>query len=802
MARKTTRSSITQVLRRRDWLLAKIFAGAGVVLVAALLWSIWPYWQLSGRFEGLPTHWPSRLYGRAFRLAPGLRLGAGALVARLEDLSYHKAAGELGPGTFHRTGDEVAVFRRRFPNVGADHGGDLLVVRFDGDRLIALARTGRPVAEAWLDPPLLATFPAPDLVERWPTPLAEIPDPLVRAVLAAEDAGFFEHPGISLTGIARALFANLRGGEVTQGGSTLTQQLAKNLYLSSERTMSRKLREATLAVMLEWRYSKQQILEAYLNQIYWGKSGTANLAGIGAAARAYCGKSPEELTLAESALLAGMIQAPARYLPGQHPEAAKTRRDFVLRRLAELEWAPAADVEAALAEPLPGAPVLGRNRAPFFAAAAAEEVAARWKIGELTDQGLTLLSTLDVLEQRAAEAAITAGLGALAEKSERVRKRDVPLEAALVALDPASGGITAYVGGRDFRASQFDRAGDARRQVGSAFKPIVYASAFENGTATPATLLEDAPLTVELPNGPWTPSNDDDSFRGWVTARTAVEQSLNVPTVRLALATGLEKIVATARALGVTARLQPVPAVALGAFEVSPVEMATAYATLGRQGVRPPVHRIDAVLDAAGRPLPGEPLPAPAQVLSRESAFLVTAILQGVMDYGTGRPARALGLTDPVAGKTGTSNSKRDSWFVGIAPERAAVVWVGYDDDRPTPFSGSKAALPIWTAFMKAVRPSQGFGTFPQPPGIRVVLIDPASGGLATERCPDVLAEAFRDGTDPTALCRLHATRLSHAIDPNARVESPPEREGGFRGWLRRLLGHRKEPAEGNGPPP
>ncbi len=803
--------TLTAVLRRRDWLLAKIFVATGVVILGAMVWSLWPYWMLSGDFRTLPDGQPSRLYGRPFRLAPGLELGAAGLAARLDDLAYRRAGPNgLVPGSYRITGHELAVARRRFRSAVGDGGGGLLVADFAGGRISALALDGKSAPEAWLDPPLLATFYGPDLLERRPVHLDEVPAEVVRAVLAAEDASFFEHPGLSPTGILRALWSNLRGGEILQGGSTITQQLAKNLYLSSERTMGRKLREAMLAIFLEWRYSKEQILEAYLNQIYWGRSGAANLIGIGAAAQAYFGRPVAELDLADGALLAAMIKAPAEYSPTRHPEAAHGRRDFVLGRLAELGWVSKEAAAAARAEPLPDLEVpLSRRLAPYYADAVAAEVARRWGIADLADRGLTVEGTLDLRDQEAAEKAVADGLAGLAKRSSRVRSKEQIFQGALVSMEPATGAVRAWVGGRDYKESQFDRVSRARRQAGSAFKPIVYAAAFEAGVATPATLLEDEPLEIESGGKLWSPSNDDDEFHGWVTARAALEQSRNVPTARLALSTGLPRVVAMARACGITTPLRPVPAIALGAFEVLPVDLATAYATLANRGVRPPTHLVDAVLDADGRTLTGKALPAPATAMSPQTAYLVTTLLQGVLDYGTGRQARALGLADPVAGKTGTTNQARDTWFAGYSPERVTLVWVGFDDDSPTPFSGARAALPIWTSFELAVRPPGGYPRISQPQGIRVVLIDPATGELATDRCPEVLAEAFPENEVPTAVCHQHGGWFAQPIDPGVRAERA-EQKGGLRAWLHRIFGRDRPqepgpagpPASPTGPPP
>ncbi|MCM2269174.1 MAG: PBP1A family penicillin-binding protein [Thermoanaerobaculia bacterium] len=803
-SRKTSKSgllgSLTLLLRRRDHLLAKLFVGGAVVVLAVLAWSVWPYWQLSGSFETLPAEQPSRLFGSAFELAPGRALAARDLVARLDELGY-QAAGDDGmtPGTYRAAGDRVSFFRRRFQAPGGESGGGVAVADFAGGRLTALSLDDRPASRVALDPPLVATFYGPELLERRPTPLAELPDDVVRAVLAAEDASFFEHPGISPTGLLRAVWTNLRAGSVRQGGSTLTQQLAKNLYLTHERRMSRKAREALLAVMLELRYSKEQILEAYLNQIFWGRSGSASLIGIGAAAWAWCGRPASELDLAEGALLAGMIPAPADYSPVRHPEVARARRDRVLDRMAELDWITAEQAAAAKQRPLPAAQApLTRKLAPYYADAAAGEVKRRWGVADLADRGYRIYGTLDPVEQAAAETAVAAGVGELVERSERVRRKEDSFQAALVSLDPATGAVRAYVGGRDYRESQFDRLTQARRQAGSAFKPLVYATAFELGVATPATLLEDAPFTIESGGQPWTPENDDDEYRGWVTARIAIEKSLNVPTARLALQTGLEAVVATARGAGITTRLRPFPSVALGAFEVAPLELATAYATLANRGTRPAVHLVAALHDGEGREIAGGALPAPQPALSPQSAYLVTALLSGVVDYGTGASIRRLGLADPLAGKTGTTNKRRDNWFAGYAPERVALVWVGFDDDSPTPFSGSQAALPIWAKFMLATRPPGGYSRYQPPAGVRVVLIDPQTGELATDRCPEVLAEAFRDDRVPSGVCHLHGGWRAEPIDPGVRAERD-EKKGSLRDWLKRVFG-RDKPADRRGP--
>ncbi len=556
--------------------------------------------------------------------------------------------------------------------------------------------------------------------------------------------------------------------------------------------------------MLEMRYSKREILTAYLNEIYLGRSGGGNVMGMGAASRAYFGKDASQLTLAESATLAGIIPAPASYSPLTHPDRAKERRDWVLHRLETLGRIDKARVAQALATPIQVAPEpLARRRAPYFADAAAAEAETRFKIDDLADGGYSLYSTVSWEDQQAAQAAMDAGLAA-AEKGYEKGKQ-ASLQAALISIEPASGGILAYIGGRRYEQSQFDRVSQAYRQTGSAFKPIVYAAAFEEHRATPATFLEDEPLVVQAGNRDWSPKNDDGEFHGWVTVRTAIEHSYNPATTRLALQVGIPRIVALGHALGITSAMPPYPATALGATAVAPLELATVYATLAAGGLRPPVHGLVAVVDSHGKPIAGAPLPAPVRALSPQTDFLVTSLLQGVIERGTGAGA-APQLHGRLAGKTGTTNDRRDSWFGGYAPERATVVWVGYDDNAVTRLSGARAALPIWSRFTVAVAPPGGYSTFPQPPEIKTALIDPETGLLATEYCPEVFTEVFRQGEEPVEICKLHQSFADQRLEPSPPLQPGVSAEAiqrapqpqleeqrrsthPFRRWLRRLFG-------------
>ncbi len=773
------RPSPSQTSRRQR--AALLFALNVVAVLAAAAAAAWwlfaPVWELLGKLGGTHLGQPTRIYAQPRLLRLGEPLELGHLLADLEAQGYRPALGGGRPpsGRFHRHGDEILLIGvRRAPSAAGTLPPRLVKVRARAGRIVGLQVDGLAADAVALEPPLLTAVYGPRRIERRPVTLADLNNDLVRAVLAAEDDGFFQHGGLSLSSVLRALWVDLRGGEIRQGGSTITQQLARNLFLSHERSWTRKLREAALAVALELELSKWQILESYLNAVYLGARDGINIVGVGAGARAYFGKDARELSLAEAAALAGMIASPGGASPLANPERCIQRRNWVLGRLRELGWADEGGVQAALAEPLGAAPApINPRHAPYFAEAARREVLQGWELGALEDGELTVLSTLSLADQRAAESAVKEGLAALQPRSRGGLER---LEVALVSLDPRTGAILAYVGGRNWATSQFDRAGSARRSPGSTFKPVVYAAALTRGQLSPASLLDDAPLSLKVGGSVWTPGNDDDRFLGAVTVRRAVEDSRNIPAVRAALAAGLPEVAALARRMGVTSPLEPVPSLALGAFALSPVELATVYATLAAGGTRPPVHGVLAVLDAAGRPLPRRRAPPPSgRALSAEGAFLTTSVLQGVIDRGTGRGVRSAGLVDPLAGKTGTSNGRRDAWFAGYAAQRATVVWVGFDSNAPTGLSGASGALPIWTRFTAAVRPPGGYTQLARPAGVVKALIDPASGALATSRCPETVEEYFLSTHAPGEACPLHASWPARPL-PQGELPTPRRR--------------------------
>jgi penicillin-binding protein 1B len=577
---------------------------------------------------------------------------------------------------------------------------------------------------------------------RDPVELRDVPRHLVDAVLAVEDQRFHEHHGLDPRRIAGALVANVKAGAVSEGGSTITQQLVKNLYLSASRTPLRKIREAALAMALEMRYTKDEILEAYLNEIYLGQDEGSAIHGVGAASRYYFGKPVSRASLAESALLAGMIRSPNRLAPTRHADAALNRRNLVLGLMVAQNRIkpPVAERARSARVPTRSFPMTSIDGRYFR-----DFVMTSWP-DRHPDRGAALYTTLDATLQRSAERAIARGLA---------RRGLAGAQAALVAIDPRTGEVLAMVGGGSYGASQFNRATDARRQPGSAFKPLVALAALEAGANgapafTLASVLQDEPLSVRTPQGAWRPVNYDRDFRGEVTFRDALEQSLNVPFARVGLAIGPERIAATAQRLGVTSALNPVPSLALGSSEVTLLELVRAYGVLAAQGNLAAPRTILGARAADGSQRE-TPVSTVARVADPAATFLVTSALQGAVQRGTGRALNAGRFDGDIAGKTGTSNDWRDAWFIAYSPAIVVGVWVGYDDGRSLGMSGGAAAVPIVGDFFTTAGATDG-ESFDVPDGIVSRYASAGDWGSCGER------EYFLEGSAPRSdLCGFRA---------------------------------------------
>jgi penicillin-binding protein 1B len=743
-----------------------ILAVFGGVLLSGVLVLGYFTSRVVRRFDGRRWDLPSRIYSDLYVLRPGDAASAAELRSKLARLYYQEVDGPPErPGHYHAEKDVIEIHTRPFRYPGHDFAALRFRLALSGKRVKSIVdATGQKMPALILEPELLGSVFSAELEDRTVIRLADAPASLIDAVLVTEDRDFYRHSGVSVRRLFGALFATLAGGK-KQGGSTLTQQLVKNLYLSPERTLRRKATEAIMAVVLDARYSKDEILETYLNEIYLGRRGSIAVTGVGEAARYYFAKNVSDLDLAESATLAGMIRAPNAYSPFRNAERTRERRNLILRLMREEGKIDEAGMRQAIEEPLtPRTRSEERTEAPHFVDFVKSELAERY--GEkLQTEGLQVYTTLDVDLQQAAQRAVTQGLDTLEKRYRRLASvaKQAPLQGALIVLEPQTGSVRALVGGRDYRLSQFNRVTQAHRQPGSLFKPFVYLAAFArrdlDPPVTPASVLVDAPIVVEwgtkTEEEQWTPRNYDGEYRGRMTARNALELSINVPTVRVSLLAGLPYVLAAAKDAGITSRLRGYPSVALGAFEISPMEIAGAYAALANSGVRVAPNAIVGVMTGDGTVLDRKAT-ALSPALPADAVFLVNSILQGAVNRGTAAGARARGLTGVLAGKTGTTNDGRDAWFVGFSPRFLAAVWVGYDDNRGLNLSGTQAAVPIFADFARSV-PAQYFSEpFPVPSDIVTAEIDPDTGLLAAPGCPRALKEVFIEGTSPTIACPEH----------------------------------------------
>ncbi len=715
--------------------------------------------ELEEKWSARKWNVPSRIYSAPTRLYPGLEPAEADLEATLAALGYRETGQGRPPaaGEFTRARDRWVIHLRDFDYPEGPFRGHPLELRLESGRIVALRDVeGRAeVGTARLEPVEVSAVFDAQMERRSPVSLDEVSPELVQAVLAVEDRRFYRHQGLDGVRIMRAAAANVRARRFVQGGSTLTQQLIKNFYLHHEKTWGRKLREAVMAVLFELRHSKEEILEAYLNEVYLGQDGAVSIAGVEEAARHYFSKPATRLDLSEAALLAGLIRAPGRYDPDRHPERARARRATVLRLMAAQGRVELDAAERAREAPLPAARARRTlEGAPYFTDFVLRELRERFSRDALEREGFRIFTTLDPRAQRAAERAVHERARQLEETHPALRPAEggARLQAALVALDPRSGELLALVGGRDWRASQYNRAVQARRQPGSAFKPFVYLTALEDGRHTLVSPVSDSALTMVVSGREWAPRNYDGTFHGTVSLREALEQSYNLATARLALDVGLDRVVETARRAGIRSPLAAVPSLALGAFEVTPMELATAYASLAAGGARAVPRSILEVVGPDGEVLTAHDLRT-ERVLPAGPVYLVNRALQGVLERGTAAGASALGYRGRAAGKTGTTNGYRDAWFVGYTPALLALAWVGFDDNRSLGLTGAQAALPAWVSFMHAYATPSREPDFVPPPDVVTLEVDVASGKLADDACGPWRSEPFLVGTEPTESC-------------------------------------------------
>ncbi len=694
------------------------------------------------------------IYAAPRTLRVGQSLSRDALVALLRRAGYVESnATDVWSGGFV-TQDASVEIRPRQLTSAASH---LVRVEFNENNCIAqLIGDGATLESFTLEPEVLTNDVSMKTGTRATLSFREIPPTLVHAILSIEDHRFFEHNGLDFFGIGRAILRNIGDDQIGQGGSTITQQLVKNTYLSPERTFQRKYAEAMLAFTLERRLSKEDIFALYCNEIYLGQRSGIGVRGVKQAAAIYFGKELKELTIAESALIAGMIQGPNRYSPDRHLEAARMRRNLVIGAMLRDGQISSDQATAGINEPLSLTQVNagGNAIAPYFVDYVNRIVEAKLSSSNLVDErDARIYTTIDLELQEIAEAAIKHQLEIVDKTYHDAKAKP---QAALVALDPQTGNILAMVGGRDYQSTQLNRATDAMRQPGSTFKPFVYAAALETGLS-PVSMYADAPHEFLYDvRSKYRPVNYGGGFSMRdVTMRTALVKSLNVVTVDIAMRTGLKRVARYAQDFGLP-RPAPYPSLALGTTEATPLAVASAYTPFANAGLRVEPNAIASMTDASGASLIGE-APQSRQVIDPTTAYMITDMLSDVIDHGTARAARGSVKKTAIAGKTGTS---RDGWFVGYTPHMVIAVWIGFDDNAQLGMTGAKAALPAWTEFVKnavELRPELGGEGFETPDGIINIEIDPSTGGIASLACPNREAIAITPALSPNVECFLHS---------------------------------------------
>ena len=665
------------------------------------------------KFEKPFSSFPSKIYSDSYLLYVGISVKLDDLIEKLRRLGYFESSTTpKRKGEYHLVRQSaLEVFLHDFDFPTERREGMPVRMSLQGTMVARIENlaTGKDLFDLELEPELVTGLYERIWQERKVVKLGDVPPLLVKAILAVEDERFYSHNGIDPIGIMRAMWVNFRSMSFQQGGSTLTQQLMKNFFLTDERTLSRKIPEAVMALIAERKYSKETILQNYLNEIYLGQRGSQGIFGISEAAQFYFSKQLSDLTVAESALLAGLIRAPNRLSPYRSTDSATKRRNVVLAKMLDDRIITSKQYDAAVREKLPDrALVKVTNDAPFYVDYLRRELDENYSHAVLTKDGLRIFSSLDLQLQRKAERALVEGLKKLEATHPALRRKgdNDSLEGAIVVVRPQTGEIKAMVGGRNYQKSQFNRVFQAKRQPGSIFKPFVFLAALTYGGQsgvkyTPETIVNDSQFTWNYDGKEWQPNNYNNEYFGAVTFRRALESSLNSATGRVAQDVGIRRVREIAKRLGIQSALPGVPSLALGSAEVTPLEVAVAFSTIANGGVRTQPLAVKVVMDQSTQPLEKRDVRV-EQVINPQLAHLMNYMLKGVLDRGTATGARRMGFTRPAAGKTGTTNDYKDAWFVGYTPDLLAVVWVGFDGQSKLNLSGAEAALPIWTEFMKS----------------------------------------------------------------------------------------------------
>jgi penicillin-binding protein 1B len=715
-----------------------------VVALAAALYVLYLDIQVTRQFEGRRWTLPAQVYAAPLELYAGLPMSLPDLERELQRLHYRRADRLERPGTYRWQGEHVDVALRAARFADETRAAQVLSITGAGPTLGALRdASGHDVPVLRLEPLLIGSiFPIHGEDRIIVTP-QEVPPLLPAALKAVEDRKFDTHHGVDPIAMLRAAWVDVRARQIEQGGSTLTQQLVRSYFLNSRQTLSRKLREAVMAMALDAHFTKADLMNAYINEIFLGQDGSRAIHGFGLASQFYFGKPLSELDLPEIALLVAVVRGPSYYDPRRHPERARVRRDLVLKILADQRVISVADSTAATRAPLGVTTRPAGAYYPAYLDFVRRTLRRDYHEQDLTEAGLRIYTSLDPRAQDQAERSLERELARLDHLGKHPQ---AALEGAAVVTSPQSGEVIAIVGGRNVGYDGFDRALDARRPMGSLVKPFIYLTALESGRYNAATVVQDAPVDVKLANGAhWRPENFTRQVYGPVPVVRALAESLNLATVAVGLDLGLPKVAQTLQRFGLTTPPTQVPAMLLGAVPVTPLEAAQLFNGLANGGFSNPLRAVRTVVSADGKPLKAFPLEV-TQVASSEAVYQLDRMLVEVMDRGTGRSARALLPAQlVVAGKSGTSSDYRDSWFAGFSGSHLAVVWVGYDDNAPTGFTGSSGALPVWAHIMAGLGTSSW--NAPMPESIAEVHIEYPTGLRVVPGCSeDIVAVAVPGG--------------------------------------------------------
>ena len=750
---------------RRPWL-TWLLRLALVAAVLLLVWLVYLDAQVRERFDGHKWTLPAKVYARPLLLYPGQLLSPQQLRSELEWADYKALRNAPKPGSYDRNGDEWTVYRRAFPFWDGREPARRLTLRLRDNRVLDVHDGGREVSLVRLEPQYIGgIFPAHN-EDRELVRLDQVPPALVAALVVTEDKAFFDHWGISFRGIARAMVANIRAGGFVQGGSTLTQQLVKNFFLNSERTLARKAQEALMSLLLELHYSKEEILQAYLNEVYLGQAGRRAIHGFGLAARFYFGKSVQELDNGEIATLVGLVKGASFYNPRRNPERAKERRDLILGLMAENDIISDRQRIVAQGKPLMTANArrAGQREYPAFLELARAQLQRDYRLEDLQTEGLHIFTTLDPWLQHAVEEAAATQLERLESRAAGLKDQ---LETAAVITSVDGGEVRALLGSRKPEFFGFNRALAAKRAIGSLAKPVVYLTALQSGRYHWGTPVDDKGVTVSGPGGQlWQPQNYDHRSHGVIPMLDGLVHSYNQATARLGMTVGLGKVADNFNKLGLTADIPPYPSILLGAISLSPFEVAGMYQTIASQGFVMPLRAIEAVTTAQGETLSSYALRGEQNFDPAMMQWLRYGLEQ-VAERGTARRLTQQ-LTGPLAAKTGTSDDQRDAWFAGFDNRHLGVIWVGRDDNEPMPFAGSSAALPVWLETFRLA------GSEPLPPAtaLKMAAVDDR-GQLAGSGCRGTLY--------PFISSRLPDNLPECAAEP---TEAPQKEKKSWLDWL------------------